>query len=250
MGEGQPADNLSRADLEAVAAETLRRGRSYKADLLLYRLGGEEIVLKDYSRKGTLWRETLGVLCTGLEARALRALKGVPGVPEFRGRPDRYSVAMSYVAGRRASGSDPELQGNEGFVRELERTVKLMHGRGVVHLDLKHRTNLLVTSDGRPVVLDFESALCADPSGLVGRLLVRLLGQFDWIAVQNWKRRLCPSALSRADLRKAELARKLGRWWLPRRLIDLMVGALSRREASEGRPDPGEGRGPNDAASA
>lgn len=232
---------LTRADLDALPAEPLRCGRTYKPDLLVYQMGGRQILLKDYSRKAGAWRDILGVVCTGREARALRALAGLAGVPQFRGRPDRYSVAMTFIPGRRVSGSDSQLRGNEDFVRELERIVAQMHSRGVVHLDLKHRSNLMVSSDGSPVVLDFESALCLNQRWPGCRLAVKLLGQFDWLAVQNWKRRLCPHMLSEREMRRARLARRLRRWWLPRRLIDVFLRIVEKRARPVG--DGGEPSG-------
>lgn len=221
--------NLTRADLDTLPAVPLRCGHTYKPDLLIYRVGGEEILLKDCSRKTGVWRNLVGVVVTGREARALRALAGLRGVPQFRGRPDRYSVARTYICGRKASAGDPQLQGNEDFVRELERMVARMHSRGVVHLDLKHRPNLIVSSAGHPVVVDFESALCFDRAGLGGRLAVRVLGQLDWLAAANWRRRLCPDTLSASESRKARLARRLKGWWLPRRVLDVFLSVIERR---------------------
>ena len=230
--------DLTRADLGPLPARAIRRGHTYKPDLLIYQVDGEEIVLKDYGSKRGPWLAVVGAICTGLEARALRVLAGLKGVPQFRGRPDRYSVAMTYIAGRRVRGADPELRGNERFVRELERIVARMHRRGVVHLDLKHRSNLMVSSDGWPVVLDFESALCFDPRWFGGRLAVRLLGRLDLLAVQNWKRRLCPHTLSESEMRAVRLARRLRGWWLPRRFLDLLL-SLAHGARSSGTGDGG-----------
>ncbi|MHC4788633.1 MAG: phosphotransferase [Planctomycetota bacterium] len=222
--------NLTRADLAGLAVSPIRRGVPHKPDLLVYEAGDERIVLKDYSAKRGVLREVLGVIFTAREARALKALRGLEGVPQFRGRPDRHSVAMTFVDGRRAVKSDPELQGNERFARELEQTIRRMHARGVVHLDLKHRSNLMVSGDGHPVVLDFESALCFRTGWFGGRWAVRLLGQLDWLAVQNWKRRLCPQALSASDMRKARLARRLRGWWIPRRIVGALRDIFARAQ--------------------
>jgi serine/threonine protein kinase len=137
---------------------------------------------------------------------------------------------MSYVQGRPARRAVGELPDSRAFVRALEGTVRQMHRRGVVHLDLKHRSNLLVTEQGDPLVLDFESAVRFNPRSLVGRAAVALLGQFDWLAVANWKRRLCPQMLraSPGARRRARLARRLRGAWLPRRIIDVFVDLLVR----------------------
>ncbi len=224
---------LTRADLALLPPRRLGARADYKAGLLVYELGDEQVLLKDFSHKRGLVRAVLGPLLSGREARALRALNGLQGVPRFRGRPDRYSVAMTYTPGARPAGRAPELRGDERFIAELERTVAAMHSRGVLHMDLKHRSNLLVTPDGAPLVIDFESALVVRPGGRAGRAIVDVLGRLDWLAVQNWKRRLCPAMLERSESarRGARLARRLQAWWLPRRMLDALLDIYARRPA-------------------
>jgi len=228
MGSDQHPAGLTRADLRRLPVQPLRTGASYKADLFLYETDDGPVLVKDYGAKTGVWR-LLGAIGTRHEARALQALAGVDGVPRFLGRPDRYSVAMSFVPGRRARKSDPELRGNEAFVRDLERLVRQMHARGVVHLDLKHRSNLHVSDQGTPVVLDFESAWCFNPSRLLGRFLVRVWGIFDRLGVLKWKRRLCPQAFSAFQMRMATGMHRLRKLWLPRKLMDGLLAIAAHR---------------------
>jgi serine/threonine protein kinase len=65
-----------------------------------------------------------------------------------------------------------------------------MHRRGVVHLDLRHRSNILAGRDGRPILLDFASALRFDRSTWWGRVGVVLLGSVDRRALRKWRVRL------------------------------------------------------------
>jgi predicted Ser/Thr protein kinase len=220
---------LTRTDLAKLPAKHLRQGHTYKADLSIIRVAGEDLVLKDYHHKKGAWRDLLGVTTTSLEARALRVLEGISGVPQFRGRPDRFSVLMTYVPARRARRVDPRVKGNPDFVSDLERIVREMHARGVVHLDLKHRSNVLVGEDGRAVVIDFESALTFNPDRWYGRFALHLLRKLDELALLNWKRRLCPEMLTERQARQAQRLRTLGKWWLPRRLVDGILSIWARR---------------------
>ena len=235
MTPDQRPRDLTRADFERAPAEVLRQGVINKPDLLVYQLGDEQILLKDHTSKGRLWRGIVGALLTWREWRALRALVGLRGVPQLRGRPNRYSVAMTYIPGRRARRSELPPGSAEAFVQELERIVRGMHARGVLHLDMKHRCNVMVSADGLPVVLDFESAVCFSPRWFGGRLAVKLFGRLDWLAVQNWKRRLCPEALTAAEARSARRMRRLRGWWLPNTIVAAVVDAIKRR-----RPKPPE----------
>jgi predicted Ser/Thr protein kinase len=220
---------LTRTELAELPARILREGHAYKADLSVIRGPDELLVLKDYRNKDGAWRDLLGVTATALEARALRTLAGVRGVPEFRGRPDRFSVLMTYVDAERATRGDPRVMGNPDFMRDLERIVEEMHARGVVHLDLKHRSNLLVGKQGQAVVIDFESALTFSPDRWYGRLPLWLLRRLDRLALLNWKRRICPALLDEREARMARRLRKLRKWWIPRRLADGILSIWARR---------------------
>ena len=100
-----------------------------------------------------------------------------------------------------ACESAAELQ-LEGVLTELESAVRGLHARGVVHLDLRHRSNVLVARDGRPVLIDFASAVCFRPGGLGARLLLPWLARVDLQAYRKWEIRLrdqgtgadCPAA--------------------------------------------------------
>ena len=48
-----------------------------------------------------------------------------------------------------------------------------MHRRGVAHLDLRHRSNVLVGENGDPILIDFGSAITFHPGGLLGRWLLQ-----------------------------------------------------------------------------
>ena len=131
--------------------------------------------------------------------------------------------------------SDPAVRDNRDFVRELESIVSEMHRRGVVHLDLKHLSNLMVSSEGRPVVLDFASALHFSQRWFGGRLMVRLLGEVDRLQVINWKRRLCPGALSVSERRMARLLRALRGRLLPRNILDGFLAPFRKKRTVPGR---------------
>ncbi|NLW51365.1 MAG: phosphotransferase [Candidatus Brocadiaceae bacterium] len=228
---------LTRDDLRELPSRVLRRGLPYKADLFVYDTADGPVVLKDYAAKRGIWRR-LGVIGTGHEARALRALSGLDGVPRFRGRPDRFCVAMTLLEGRKARRRELEPGRAEAVTQRLDRMVAEMHARGVVHLDLKHRSNLLISEQDTPLVLDFESALCFNPACRLGRLLLRALGSIDRLAVLNWKRRLCPNTFSGPQMARATWLHHLGGLWVPRALLDGLFEIMARRPPSR-RADDG-----------
>ena len=219
---------LTRQTLRTLPSKLLRKGSSFDPDIYIYCVGGEEIVVKDFLRKDLWTRNLYGRVSLRREAKALERLLGVSGVPQYRGRPDAFSVAMTYVPSSSVSPLISARRGNESFIRELEQIIAAMHARGVFHLDLKHRTNLHVTRDGHPVVLDFTSSVCINLHWFGGRLAAKLFVPGDRIALRKWKRQLAPEMLTDREKRRAEFERSLRKLWLPRHLTDALAVLLRR----------------------
>ena len=169
----------------------LSRGARFQADVLLLETDAGPLVVKDFRGRGRLLAWTIGRWLCAREVRAYRRLEGVTVVPRLIGRVDAYAFALEYRPGELLSRS---LRGRlpERFMAELDDGVRAIHARGVVHLDLRHRSNVLGGADGHPVVLDFASALCAPRRGRIARWLVGLLARFDRRAVEKWRSRIEP----------------------------------------------------------
>jgi hypothetical protein len=186
-----PSFSLTRADLAGRTRAVLHRGNRRNPDVLLVDAGGRDVVVKDFAPRGPWVRRWLGRWITDREVRAYRALAGHPAVPELLGRIDALALAVEHRPGRRPSRRNKgELP--PGFVVALEGAVAEMHARGVAHLDLRHRSNLLADEKGRPVLIDFASAVCFAPGGLGARLLLPLLAWIDRRALAKWRERLAP----------------------------------------------------------
>ena len=56
----------------------------------------------------------------------------------------------------------------------------------MVHLDLRHRSNVRAAPDGRPVLIDFDSALRFRKGSLAERLLLPLLRRIDDRGLAKW----------------------------------------------------------------
>lgn len=176
-----------RALLLSRVVRVLNRGGYGNPDVLLVVHAGREMVLKDYAPRSWLVRNTVGRCVTALESRTWSALAGHPNVPRFVARVDRLALLAEYRPGRPVSGRRAVPP---GFLAELERAIEEMHRRGVVHLDLSHRSNILVDADGRPVLIDFGSALALRPGSLLARCLVPWLARVDRRALAKWRAKL------------------------------------------------------------
>jgi predicted Ser/Thr protein kinase len=184
-------DGVTRANLAERTLRVLNRGRARNPDVFLVRGDGGPVVVKDFAPRGRLVRALLGPWLQRRELRAYRALAGHPAVPRLLGELDALAFALEYRPGQRVSR---RLRGRvpPDFVAALDAAVGEMHRRGVAHLDLRHRSNVLAGEDGRPVLIDFASALCLRPGGLAARLLLPLAAGFDRRALAKWRARLLP----------------------------------------------------------
>ena len=180
---------LEREMLSSGLEKTLRRGGLGNPDVLLIRTSEGFVVVKDFAPRPFWVRETLGRWLTRHEQKVYRALAGVDLVPRLLGAIDRYAFVMEYRPGRLLSRSlKPALPAD--FLTELERGVSEMHHRGIVHLDLSHRSNVLLGEDGRPVLLDFASAIRFGSGSVLGRALTRGFARVDLRALRKWRAKL------------------------------------------------------------
>ncbi len=175
----------ARAALSEALECVLNRGSRRNPDVLLVRHQGRLLVVKDFAQRGLMVRTFLGPWLARRELRAWRALDGHPAVPRFVGAIDRLAFAVEYRPGRTLFGVWGQPLA-EGFLAQLEEALSEMHRRGVAHLDLKNRTNVLSDEHGRPVLIDFGSALVFRPGSAQARVLLPLFAWFDRRALHKW----------------------------------------------------------------
>lgn len=174
--------------------------------MLLVRGPEQPFVVKDFAGRAPWLRATLGRWLVARELRAYRALAGHPAVPRLLGQLDAHAFAIEHRPGRRLSRQRAaELPPD--FLPRLERAVAELHARGVAHLDLRHRSNVLVDAAGAPVLIDFASAVCLRPGRWPDRLLLRWLARLDERALAKWRAKLAQAGGSSGAGRSASRPR-------------------------------------------
>jgi len=129
--------------------------RSNQGTVLLYREDGREFVVKAAMGRGMALRTRQATLQR--EWRAYRSLEGVPGVPRCYGMAAGRYLVLEYVHG--TPYRDAEFADRDAWFDELLGILREIHARGVAHGDLKSKSNLLVTDEGHPCVMDFGTAV-------------------------------------------------------------------------------------------
>jgi pimeloyl-ACP methyl ester carboxylesterase len=152
--------DLTREDLERPGVQLFNRGGPANPDVLLVqRDGWLPLVVKDYSRCAGPVRWTLAPLLVWHELSMLGRARGLPGVPEPRGRIDALALAIEFIPGaflRR------ELHGAalpRVFFDALEGILEGLAQRGLLYTDLRSPSNILVTPGGGPAIVDLASAI-------------------------------------------------------------------------------------------
>ncbi|HSH43621.1 MAG TPA: hypothetical protein VK973_15990 [Arenicellales bacterium] len=184
--------------LRAAMVELIRSGQGSRPDVMRVRYRGGDAILKDQSGCDVVFARVLGPLLAWREARALRRLDGLAGIPALLDRPDRRSILIEYkpaVPITRASHSDWP-----GFFAALQALIDDMHQRGVAHCDLRSPNNTLVDESGRPVLVDFVASVTRGrPWNPLGRWLFHRFCEVDTKAVIKLKSIVAPELVTDAE---------------------------------------------------
>jgi predicted Ser/Thr protein kinase len=210
MSEQFTARPFSRAEVAWPEATLLSHGRFGNADVHQYRHGGRDWIIKDFRCRPLPVRNTWGRFLLRREWLALTRLQGIAGLPQDVFRLDRFALCYRCMPGIAFRNARPERT-TGSFFRMLESIVVRMHERGVAHLDLRYRHNILVLEDGSPGIIDFQSHI-----GLhrLPRRVQRLLRNADLAGVyKHWCKR-DPDSIDAeriAVLRSANVGRRFWR---------------------------------------
>ncbi len=128
---------------------------SNQGTILLFREAGMEFVIKTAMGKGAVRRARQATL--EREFSAYQRMEGLPGVPRCHGLvEDRYLV-LEYVHG--IPYREAVIEDREAWFAELLGIIRGFHERGVTHGDLKSKSNLMMTANGHPCVIDFGTTV-------------------------------------------------------------------------------------------
>lgn len=175
----------------------LKRGHGIKPDVLLVDSDAGPVVVKDYAGRGFLVRRWLAPWLVQRELRVVGRLATVAAVPGALGAVDQHALALEFRAGEplsRALARRVGAERIERFLADLEESVAAMYACGVVHLDLRHRDNILLGEGAKPVLVDFAAAMCFRPGGFWYRWYRPTVRGFDERALRKWRERLRPGA--------------------------------------------------------
>jgi serine/threonine protein kinase len=189
---------LTRDTLPDHTVEALRQEKPWKADIFLVQVNGQRAVVKDYARRGWLYR-LYGVWSTWREAYFYEKLTGLPGVPAYYGKLDRHALVIEHIPGKNASkyGSG-ELPPR--FFSRLQEVLDQIHDRGVVLCDLRNDKNIMVSEKLEPYLIDYSAAIERKKNwNPVRRWLFSTFMKDDLLGLAKLKKNLAPELLSEEE---------------------------------------------------
>lgn len=187
------------------------KGNFGKPDLNQIEWEGRSLMVKDVRRQNFFLRWTLGLWLIHKEWKIYSRLTGMKGIPQSVERIDRFAFAMEFIPGRSI------LRGESlpsSFFSDLERVLREVHGRGVVHLDLRHKGNILVSEKGEPFLIDFNSSFAFKEKGFLRRYLFPLLRWVDDGGLLKLKERNFPSLMTPEEIAFLKRFERLRRLWI------------------------------------
>jgi hypothetical protein len=201
---------MNRKEIE-IHSMSLTEGKFGKPDLNRVETGGHTFMVKDVRRRNFFLRWTLGLWLIQKEWKIYSRLKGLKGIPQPVKRIDRFAFAMEFIPGvpiERGKIIPPS------FFSDLDQVLKAIHSRGVVHMDLRHKGNILVSEKGEPFLVDFNSSFSFREKGILRRFLFPLFQWVDVGGLLKLKERASPNLMTPGELGFLKRFNRLRKLWI------------------------------------
>lgn len=190
--------------------ELMHQGKWANANVYQFKKLDRILVRKGFCFRSFLIRWSIGTLLTRREATALRRLSGIAGIPDEVKQCCAYCLRYRYMDGETlGTVSNQKKKLPRSYFLEAEKLLEEMHSRQIAHLDLRRGDNWIVRADGKPGIIDFQSAILIT---LLPEKLQQKLYDIDRSGLYKFWNRLCEEPLNperQALLDRVNRTRKL-----------------------------------------
>ncbi|MFK4785499.1 hypothetical protein [Fusobacterium sp. MFO224] len=190
--------------------EVLNCGRIANATVFRYKDSEKDLTIKDFSESPWIIKNTVGKLFIKNEANKMLELKNNKSVAGGVKIISPYTFTFNYIEGKPLKGIHGKILDKEFFIT-LEKNIKKMQDKNIVHLDLRNLGNIIMGKDGYPYIIDFQSAI---KTKFLPNFLKKILVDSDLSGVcKAWEKR-CVEELDEGRKKFFENFNKLRKIWI------------------------------------
>ncbi len=190
---------LTRKNINDHIIQIKKKKSLTSADIKIISQNGTFAIVKDFRDAPFPVRTLLGPWLLRREYRIYKKLQGIEGVPRLYGLLDKYALVIEYIDAVPIHHRIDENSLPSDFCSKLKKLIEKIHSRGVVHLDLKQRKNILVTKQDKPYIIDFASAFFLGGASPLSKFVFPILKKIDLLGFLKWKALIDPESMTREE---------------------------------------------------
>ncbi len=191
----------------------IQKGKWGNSDVYLHGYNTGLFVVKTFAHHSWFIRNTIGSLLIAREYKALKRLAPCKGTCNDAIRLGKFTLSYRYVKGQNLSSYARRNNFIDSrFFPDLEKAVKEMHDYGIVHLDIRTGSNVIISETGKPFIIDFQSYL--DLRLIPGKRLKAVLKSVDLSGVYKYWAKMNPETLDREKKEKLAASNKNRKLWV------------------------------------
>ena len=198
------------SNLDIKTHRILREHSNTRPNLWLVEENGINAVVKDYSKNGFFFRNTIGRFLIWREKKVYKKLKNVKNVPVLYRVIDGLALVLEEIPGATLGKFDESRKLSENFFQELRDVMKDVHAHGIAHCDLKTASNVILNCEGKPYVVDWAASISSRefrfyPFNLIYRRFI----EDDLLAIIKLQLRHSPESVIPEDRRRYDYQNRL-----------------------------------------
>ena len=195
-----------------MAMKIIQTGKLGNCDVYLHEHNSDLFVVKTFAHHPPFIRNTIGRFLIAREYKALKRLSACIGTCDNAIRLGKFTLSYKYIEGQNLSSFSRRNNSiNKDFFPNLEKAVKEIHSFGIVHLDLRTGSNVIISQKGKPIIIDFQSYFPLDL--IPGQYLKNLLKSVDISGVYKYWTKMSPDTLDKSKQESIATLNKNRKLW-------------------------------------
>ena len=188
----------------------MNEGEYLNASVFRYCDDEYDFTIKDFSASPWFLKNTIGKLFVKREGSALETLSDNPSITKNVILLSKHTLAFNFIKGD-ALKKFPDNSIPKEYFLELEKNIKKMHNKDIVHLDLRNLGNIIMGEDGLPYIIDFQSYISVKH---LPKKLKNILKGADITGVYKCWKRKCSEPLDQEREKYFEDFNKIRKVWI------------------------------------